>query len=253
MHSSVNRSFWKKSLLFALALHFCEVVTAQQLIKVSQPVWVMLSITEREEIQKKYIVELAEQEAFGVIIDNQGVNESTNGTSSGANFGGAFANAAYIDNALKGGSYSAKNQLAIGILGALLGSTLDAKPNAQYHHRYAVKLGNGEIKYFDEVKGDPFRHPVGVCVSVPNIALIEQQLCMQTAQYLRVTYLNFLIMPVVDLAPVRMENAHSANQGKGTSPKSDTQSSQVNCKLGNLAPVRTSAEKCELIKGSQVQ
>lgn len=100
---------------------------------------------------------MAEQDTFGTIIDNQGVNESTSGTSGGAILGGAVANAAYIDNAIKGGNYSAKNQLAVGILGAVLGSTLDSKPNAQYHFRYAVRLGNGNIKYFDETKKNRVR------------------------------------------------------------------------------------------------
>ena len=97
-------------------------VSAQQLIKISQSAWLALAPTERGLIQKKHIVDLAEQDAFGVIIDNQGVNESTSGTSGGANLGGAIATAAYIDNAIKGGNYSAKSQLASWILGATTNS-----------------------------------------------------------------------------------------------------------------------------------
>jgi len=221
-------------------------------IKVSQSAWLELTPAEHEFIQKKYIVDLAEQDAFGIIIDNQGVNESTSGTTGGANLGGAIGNAAYIDNAIKGGNYSAKSQLASGILGAMLGSTLDSKPNAQYHYRYAVKLGSGNINYFDETKSDPFRHPVGVCVSVPNIALVEQQLCTQTAAFLRTTYLNMPAAQVVvapAVAPIILDKAAEQR----IAPDLGVSSPQVNCKLGTLAPVRTSAEKCELIKGSQVQ
>lgn len=319
-------------------------------IKVSQSAWVALTPFEREYIQRSHIVDLAELDSFGVIIDNQGVNESTPGTTGGANLGGAIGNAAYIDNAIKGGNYSAKNQLAAGILGAILGSSLDSRPNAQYHFRYAVKLGNGNIQYFDEVKGDAFRHPAGVCVSVPNIALIDQQLCSQTAIILRATYLppppelagvstpipppptslNTLIANVEPKAatPIQVGDTVLVSNGaingyqapsisakrlkelpNGTpfevvvlmkdfvkvrdtagqllwverrgvagaplsitpvvqnkpslpppSPVAQTVSAtvdtlpvQVNCKLGTLAPVRTTAEKCELIKGSQVQ
>lgn len=226
--------------------------TAQQQIKVSQSAWLELTSAERELIQKKFIIDLAEVDTFGIIIDNQGVNESTSGTNLGANLGGSVANAAYIDNAFKNRNYSAKNQLAVGILGAMLGSALDSRPIAQYHYRYAVKQNNGNIRYFDEVNSDPFRHPVGVCVSVPNITLVNQQLCAQSAASLRSMYLD---------APVLKTSVLQASESAASSPTAtqpitiDTSAplSLVNCKLGTLAPVRTSAEKCELIKGNQIQ
>ena len=242
---------WQKSLFAVLPLLFSASASAQQLIKVSQSAWLALSPPEREFIQKQHVVNLAELDSFGVIIDNQGVNESTSGTNGGAMLGGAVANAAYIDNAIRGGNYSATNQLAVGILGAVLGSALDSKPNARYHYRYAVRLGSGDVKYFDETKSDPFRHPAGVCVSVPNIALIDQQLCTQTAASLRATYLN--APEQVVYAPPPPPNYYEKAAVKGTVPDVGAMPAQVNCKLGTLAPVRTSAEKCELIKGSQVQ
>lgn len=249
---SCDSSRWRKGLFAILLLSLGTSVLAQQITKVSQSAWLALTPSERSLIQKKHIVELAEQDAFGTIIDNQGVNESTYGTNAGANLGGAVANAAYIDNAIKSGNYSAKNQLATGILGAILGSTLDSKPNAQFHYRYAVKLGSGNIQYFDETKSDPFRHPVGVCVSVPNIALIEQQLCTQTAATLRTTYLSIETTQVADaIRTSAVSNSENAVV-QSSAPATGVVPAQVNCKLGTLAPVRTSAEKCELIKGSQV-
>jgi len=233
-------------------LLFSNQVSAQQLIKISQSAWLALTSSERELIQKRYVVDLADQNSFGIIIDNQGVNESTGGTTGGANLGSAIANAAYIDNALKGGNYSAKNQLAVGILGMMLGSTLDRNPNAQYHYRYAVRLGSGNIKYFDETKSDRFRHPAGICVSVPNITLVDQQLCMQTAATLRTAYLD---LPAAQIAPVLASVPITLDRPAERSLAGDATVSpvQINCKLGNLAAVRTSAVKCELIKGSQVQ
>lgn len=240
------------SFFSALSLLFNADVLAQQIIKISQPAWIALTPDEREFIQKTYIVDLAEQDTFGTIIDNQGVNESTSGTSSGANLVGAIASAAYIDNTIKGGNYSAKNHLLSGIVGAMAGATLDSKPNTQFHYRYAVKLGNGNIKYFDETKSDPFRHPVGVCISVPNIALIEQQLCAQTADFLRTTFLNIKIAPLVATSKTK-PIAIRKSAGQIITPDLSTPSLQVNCKLGTLAPVRTSAEKCESIKGNQIE
>ena len=243
----------RRALLFATLLALLGTSAfAQQLTKVSQSAWLVLTQAERAAIQGKYIVELAEQDSFGIIIDNQGVNESTAGTTAGANLGGAVANAAYIDNAIKSGNYSAKNQLAVGILGAVLGSALDSQPTTQFHFRYAVKLGNGNIQYFDEVKTDAFRHPVGVCVSVPRIALIDQQLCSQTAASLRLAYLGIPLQPTENAPAITAINSKALETLPNATGVSVLSPTLVNCKLGTLAPVKTSAEKCELIKGSQV-
>lgn len=241
---------------FGFASAFCDVALCQQNIKVSQIAWSALSSSERDLIQKSYVVSMVSQDTFGIIVDNQGVDESTRGTSGGAALGGTLASAAYVDSAFRGGNYSAVNQLAFGILGAMIGSTLDSKANTQYHYRYAVKFGNGNIQYFDEVSSDPFRHPAGVCVSVPNIALTDQHLCAQTADSLRTTYLHQvtaapqsqLAVPLVKPDTVSTVEPTVVVQGDpGNSP------TIINCKLGTLAPVRTSPEKCLLINGSPVQ
>lgn len=243
-------------LAFVFTSAFCEVALSQQNIKVSQVAWSALSPSERDLIQKSYVVSMVSQDTFGVIIDNQGVDESTRGTSGGAALGGSLASAAYVDSAFRGRNYSAVNQLAFGILGAMIGSTLDSKANSQYHYRYAVKFGNGNIQYFDEVSSDPFRHPAGVCVSVPNVALVDQQLCVQTADSLRVTYLHQVtVSPSSQMAsPLVKPDTVSALEPtvvvQGDAGNSPT---TINCKLGTLAPVRTSPEKCLLIKGSPVQ
>lgn len=259
---SVSLSFSLRKLALVTLLLLAKTVAAQSLISVSEFAWLGLLSTERTAIQSNYVVSLVEQNSVGVIIDNQGVNESTGGTTGGAQLGGAVANAAYIDKAIRGGNYSATNQLAVGILGAVLGSSLDSNANAKFHYRYAVKFGSGDIKYFDEIKGDAFRHPVGVCVSVPNIALIDQQLCNQTAASLRSLYLaTSAATPVTP--PSKSQPAESQHAAPGATllqiPASGipgsvgVSSPQVNCKLGNIAPVRTSAKKCQLINGSQVQ
>lgn len=163
---------------------------AQRGLKVASQAWQALTEAERQQIQSAYRVDVFEPESYGLIIDNQAADESTPGTNVGAGLGSAVANAAYIDHAIGSGNYSAKTQLAAGILGAAIGSTMDSKPASQYHFRYTVKMGDGDIQYFDEYKSTPFRHSVGVCVSVPNIALIGQQVCNQTADSIRAKYLK---------------------------------------------------------------
>jgi hypothetical protein len=243
-------------LMFVFTSAFCEVALSQQNIKVSQVAWSTLSSSERELIQKSFVVSVVSQDTVGVIIDNQGVDESTRGTNGGAALGGSLASAAYVDSALRGRNYSAVNQLAFGILGAMIGSTLDSKANAQYHYRYAVKFGNGNIQYFDEVSSDPFRHPVGVCVSVPSVSLVDQQLCTQTADSLRTTYLHQATFapPSQMASPLAKSDTGSTLEPPTVVPGDASNSSTtINCKLGTLAPVRTSPEKCSLIKGNPVQ
>lgn len=236
-------------LLFAFANSNCW--AQQQIIKVSQSAWIALIPPEQDMIQRKFIVDVANTGSFGTVIDNQGMNESTPGTTGGANLGGAVANAAYVDNAVRTGNYSAKGQLAAGILGALVGSTLDSKARAQFHFRYAVKLGNGNIQYFDELRTDTFRHPVGVCVSVPVVALVDQQLCTQTADTLRAAYLQ---MPTARASPPPPPPRDtSGNAGTLKEANSAGANVLVSCSLGSLAPVQTSAEKCAAINGRQVQ
>jgi len=213
-----------------------------QTVNIARHVWNSLSANEQTLIQENRQIQIQESDSYGFIIDNQGVNESTPGTSGGAALGVAVGNAVYVDKAINSGNYSAKTQLAAMLIGGMIGSSLDSKPNQQFHFRYALRLGNGEIKYFDQVQKDPFRHPSGICVSVSNFAPTEQQLCSQTLESVRSQYLtrpstitgaqvSNLVAPSVSNAPVKTQD-------------------RVNCKLATQAPVQTTREKCSLINGS---
>lgn len=157
---------------------------------VSKPVWMLLQADERQRIEGSYDVKVLGPEAFGTVIDVQGADQSTAGTSGGAMLGAAIGSAAYIDRAFSGGnSYSAGANLAVGLLGAVLGSAFDRPAESKFQFRYTVKQGDGEIQYFDEVKTTGFRHSVGVCVMLPNLALVSQHVCQQTPETLRARYI----------------------------------------------------------------
>lgn len=227
---------------------------AQSVFKVAEPAWAGLSQPEKDIIQKSYLVEVAPLTTFGTIIDNQGVNESTPGTTGGAVLGSAVANAAYVDTAIRGGNYSAKTQLGAILLGGILGSSLDGKGSSRFHQRYAVRLGDGNIQYFDEVSSNPFRHPVGVCVTVPNVSLAaDQQLCSQSVAFLRTRYLGQPPTPPSTLAVVATVVDSLNNGASAATPVTTDSTGLVNCRLNSLAPVRTTAEKCNLINGKIVQ
>ena len=162
----------------------------QAVLRISQGVWEELTDDERARLRSKQDIVLLREDQYGVIIDAQGQDQSSPGTVGGAVIGSSVANAAYVDHALRGGNYSATTQLALGLVGAMIGSSLDAKPTAQFQFRYTVRQGDGEIKYFDEFKSAPFRHSVGVCVLLPDLSLVTQHLCTQTAAAVRARYLR---------------------------------------------------------------
>lgn len=149
-----------------------------------------LSADEKQRLLAIAGVEVLPDDQYGIIIDAQGIDQSTPGTRGGAALGGALASAGYIDNAFRGGNYSAVNQLALGLVGAAIGSSLDSAAVSRFQFRYAVKLGDGDIKYFDETKSTAFRHSVGVCVLVPALEVMSQRVCNQTGDAIRQTYLK---------------------------------------------------------------
>lgn len=163
---------------------------AKRIAMLTEPVWEALGTDERSQIEAAHEVRLVPPQGYGTIIDVQGADQSTPGTNAGAAIGGAVASAAYIDNAFRGGNYSAGGHLAIGLLGAALGSSMDRAPTSQFQFRYTVKQGDGEIQYFDEVKSTSFRHSVGVCVLLPSLTLVSQQVCQQTVESARSRFLK---------------------------------------------------------------
>lgn len=256
--------------LFVLSILFSpgSVVWAQSVLKVAHPAWAGLIQPERDVIQKSYLIEVVPLNAFGIVIDNQGVNESTLATNGGARLGSAVANAAYIDTAIRGGDYSAKSQLGAILLGGILGSSLDSKGTSQFHQRYAVRMGDGNIQYFDQVKSDPFRHPVGVCVTLPAVELApDQQLCTQTADHLRARFVGYTAQPGVTppppppsiataTVPTAVTSVRPANVAAPMAPPAasltgaiEESTDLISCRLNSLAPVRTTVSKCNLING----
>jgi hypothetical protein len=215
---------------------------------VLRPVWQSLSAAERASIQKRHVVDVRDAAAYGLVIDNQGVDVSTPGTTGGAVLGSAVANAAYVDRAFNpSNNYSAKTHLAATILGAVIGSSLDKPGVQQYHFRYALKLHDGEISYRESVQGSPFRHPAGMCLELLTLSPVPQVLCTQTVADVRKTYLVNpadaeapAVTPVAALGTARVPQEPSVAPPVGD---------KVDCKLGNLAPVSLTPEKCNAIGG----
>lgn len=236
--------------VFLFVALFCSAVEAQPALKVSDLAWQGISADDRAVIQKNYVIQTIGADNFGIIIDNQGADRSTPGTNGGAVLGGAVASAGYIDKAIGNNNYSAKNHLGVMLLGGLLGSMLDSKPQAQYQFRYSIRLGSGSVVSRDVFSSEPFRHPVGVCVTLPDISLApEQHLCTQTAESLRRAHIlskdQSNVVPAQHIVP----SAAAADGGISEGGVILVSKEAVKCKVGSLAPVRTSQDKCKIING----
>ena len=221
---------------------------AQESLKVSSKTWAELSSAEREHIQQTATVDVRPVNSFGVIVDVQGVDQSQPGTNGGAALGAAVGNAAYIDRAFKpGNNYSAKTQLGVALLGAMLGSSIDRPAVQQFQFRYAVKTESGEIQMHDSVQTSVFRHPPGLCVSVPDLQQMPQSLCMHGAVDLRRLYFggatNAVPVPSQQVGPPVADAAAGV-----VKPAAPTASGM--CKMLNLAPVPADPEKCKSIGGT---
>lgn len=113
---------------------------------------------------------------------------------------------------------------------------------AQFHFRYALRTADDEIISRDSVQSDPFRHAAGMCLDIGSLTPVPRSLCTQTTAELRKTYFAGAALA----AP-----AMPVNTPEPAAPASAAiPGSRVECKMGNIAPVYTTAEKCAAIGGN---
>ena len=163
-----------KFFLFVAAALIGELAVAQNKasLTINQLLWAEFSQFEKATLIAKFPnLELIPAESVGIIQSVQVVNRSTAGTNSGAALGGALAQTMYIDKAFSGSgkNYSATTQLGAGLLGALLGSSLDSGPTSRFLFNYGIRTLDGQIKEVRVESGDEFSRPVGQCVTLPRI------------------------------------------------------------------------------------
>ena len=142
-------------------------------LTVNQLLWSEFSQSEKATLIAKFQnLELIPTESVGVIQSVQAVNRSTAGTNSGAALGGTLAQTMYIDKVFSGSgnNYSATTQLGAGLLGALLGSSLDSSPTSRFLFNYGIRTLDGQIREVRVESGDEFTRPVGQCVTLPEVA-----------------------------------------------------------------------------------
>ncbi|WP_146205884.1 hypothetical protein [Azospirillum sp. TSH58] len=232
----------------ALIVFLCCITDAwatAELLRTNEQVWSALSESEKASLQAKYVVDVADSNRYGVIIDAQALDESTPGTTGGAAIGQAYGSALYVDNAFKGSrpSYSATDHVGAALLGALIGSAMDAPPVKQFRFRYTVRDLSGSVKQIDRVEGQSFRQPMGVCISIPSLSLETQSICDVDIGSFRARYLlkeNDKGTRAADLVPKTKNRKSQISHDDSLLP----QGGVVRCKVGPSAIVAVSLEEC---------
>jgi hypothetical protein len=237
--------------LLIVVLSYCPLY-AQNRIKITEPNWNILLDKERKTLSDKFVVEVVSGASVGVILDVQMLDASSPGSNAGSQLGAAYGSAAYIDHAFKKpGHYSAVSDLNATLAGAFLGGLLaDSKPQSKFITRYALKTLDGGIRYFDEVKENPFRQPVGICVSTIDMSPVDQGLCSQTTEQIRSLY---LVKETSTGYSTTDDNKYSKegedkviSQIKKTNGK---EKDKVRCKFGTSMPILIDRETCIKAQG----
>jgi hypothetical protein len=102
---------------------------------------------------------------FCKVLSVQIRNESTGATTGGAQLGSTLGQTNYIDSSnFKG--YSASSQVGAGLLGAIVGSMLDAPSVTKYTLTYLLQMANGDVKRIEKIQSTETHIPAGVCVEL---------------------------------------------------------------------------------------
>lgn len=117
----------------------------------------------------------------GSVVSAQLIDKSRPGMTTGAQLGSAIGQAAYIDNA-SWRNYRATNQIAAGIIGAIIGSSTDTRATVSYQKVYFIRNNSGELKRIEEQTSDPVLLPVGACLEYRepfHLTFVKDSLCTQ--------------------------------------------------------------------------
>jgi hypothetical protein len=249
-----------------LAFGFISKSHAADMLNVPQHIYDGLTADQRKVLGDRYTVNVLEGKSYGLIIDSQGLNESTRGTTAGSQLGSRVASAAYVDNAFAGSprnwNYSASGHLAAQLAGAVIGSMADKPGEARYRTRYTIKTGVGGVEYVEENRSDALRHFVGICVTTRPIKPIEFDTCNQTReQFLS----KFAVLFPSSQVPQTVAQPNSASAAMAPppapmpSPAVPIQQSAtvaddiIQCKIGLSSPVRVSTSVCDSAGGVTIR
>ncbi|MHA7066830.1 hypothetical protein [Azospirillum argentinense] len=229
-------------------------LNAKEMLRTNERIWSALTPAERTKISDTYFVDVAAGSQFGVLIDAQVVDESTPSTSAGAAIGEAYGSATYIDRAFKGStpSYSARDHVTSSLLGAIIGSAMDQPAQRRFRIRYVVRDLAGNVSQIEQISDQPFRQPVGVCVTLPALTMTTQSTCDTEVVVFRARYLATPAPATGSGNEIVTRKASSVTSAPGSSQVKhkeaetiqNSKDAEVRCRIGTAGVVSTSAQNC---------
>lgn len=192
-----------------------------QILLVNEAVFVQLSSDDQDKIRFGHpSMQVVPMQSVGTLVSHQVVDTSKPGTTVGSQLGSSIAQAAYIDQA-RLGNYSAVTQIGAGLVGALVGSSLDQSAQKGYLINYGIKFIDGSVKAILTRSMDGIAAPVGQCVFVDDATEAPPYLCTDNL--------------VSFLQRARPLNADKRGKGRST---------HVVCQVSGVGGIQLSREDC---------
>lgn len=199
-----------------------------QILLVNEAIFVQLSSDDQDKIRIGHpSMQVVPMQLTGTLVSHQVVDSSKPATTAGSQLGSAFAQAAYIDQA-RLGNYSAVTQIGVGLVGALVGSSLDQSAQKGFLINYGIKHIDGSVKATLTRSVDGIAAPIGQCVYVDDATEAPPYLCADNL--------------VSFLQRARALNADKGGKGRGTT---------VGCQVSGVGTIQLSREDCSKL-GAQV-
>ena len=227
-------------------------------LTLSASTWESLDLQQRDVVLARYAVEVADKARFARIVNVQGVNESSPGTTAGAELGSLVGQTRYIDTT-NWRNYSATNQLAAGVIGALIGAMLDAPARTSYRLVYTLKSADGSVRVTERVSPSPIYVAPGLCVDTSAFTPAADHLCGDGWPPELLSTLGRLPHAASSVAPAAppvanlpMEQIAPPPFRAPTPAPNALAGETILCKFGPTSAIPTSVEKC-LNAGGTVQ
>ena len=223
-------------------------------LSVSDGVWSTLTFSQKGLVSAHYAVEVSEKGRYARLVYVQPVNESTAGTTAGTQLGSALGQAQYIDKS-NWNNYSARGQLGAALLGGLIGSTLDARPQSAYRLVYTLRANDGSIRVVERVSESQIHIAPGLCIDTAEFVPVKDEFCENAwPQEIRAI---LGVSESESQIPTQLPTVKPvATPSIGTSQQSPTapisKDDLVYCRLGPTSTAQTSAMKC-LQAGGTIQ
>lgn len=161
-------------------------LSSERMVQVASTVWSTISPSDQKKIASRFAIDVLPSNTLGIIFDAQSVDKSTRPTNDGAALGAAIGSTAYIDRSIKPNTnYSAKSHLGAGVLGALVGGSMDSPGQTLFLHRYTLKILDGTIAYHETEESSSLRHSIGICFSTKDHSIKDQFLCTEDREGFR--------------------------------------------------------------------